>query len=129
MAKAGGGRYFQATSESAILDALRDILIEIQAENSVFAAASLPVSATNRAQNENQVFFGMFRPDGDAKPRWYGNLKRYQVVQNTTTQDLFLGDKNGQDAVAVSTGFFNPCATSFWTVDSGTYWRGRETRQ
>ena len=63
MAKYGGGRYFQATSEEAILNALRQIMIEIQSVNTVFASASLPINATNRSQNENQVFIGMFRPD------------------------------------------------------------------
>ena len=43
------------------------------------ASASLPINATNRSQNENQVFIGMFRPDGGGKPRWYGNLKHYTV--------------------------------------------------
>lgn len=120
MAKVGGGRYYQASSESAILNALREILVEIQAENSVFAAAALPVSATNRAQNENQVFFGMFRPDSEALPRWMGNLKRYQVGKNTAGA-LVLADRDGNDAIA-GTGFFNACASSYWTTDSGTYW-------
>lgn len=120
MAKVGGGKYYQATSESAILNALRGIMVEIQAENSVFAAAALPVSATNRAQNENQVFFGMFRPDGDGAPRWYGNLKRYQIGE-TSTGELILADKDGSNAIA-GTGFFNACAASYWTTDTGTYW-------
>lgn len=120
MAKVGGGRYYQASSESAILNALREILVEIQAENSVFAAAALPVSATNRAQNENQVFFGMFRPDAQGLPRWFGNLKRYQVAKNDAGV-LVLADKDGVDAVA-ATGFFKACSSSFWTSDTGTYW-------
>ncbi|MGE5526847.1 MAG: pilus assembly protein [Rhodospirillaceae bacterium] len=120
MAKVGGGRYYQASSESAILNAMREILVEIQAENSVFAAAALPVSATNRAQNENQVFFGMFRPDAEGLPRWYGNLKRYQVAKNTAGT-LVLADQNGDDAIA-ATGFFKACAASFWTTDTSTYW-------
>jgi type IV pilus assembly protein PilY1 len=120
MAKVGGGRYYHASSEDAITNAMNEILIEIQAENSVFAAAALPVSATNRAQNENQVFFGMFRPDNQGAPRWFGNLKRYQVAKNTAGT-LVLADKNGDDAIA-ATGFFNACSASFWTSDSGTYW-------
>jgi hypothetical protein len=40
MAKFGGGKYFQARNEQAIVDALRQILIEIQSVNSVFASAS-----------------------------------------------------------------------------------------
>ena len=120
MAKHGGGKYFEAKSEDAILNALRDIIVEIQAVNSVFASASLPINATNRSQNENQVFIGMFRPDPDANPRWYGNLKQYQIA--LFGNDAKLADKNNQLAIAATTGFIQPCATSFWTTDSGTYW-------
>ena len=81
MTKYGGGRYFQAKNEQSILDALRTIMIEIQSVNTVFASASLPINATNRSQNENQVFIGMFRPEGSGNPRWYGNLKRYQIAE------------------------------------------------
>ena len=120
MAKFGGGRYFEAKSEDAIIKALREIIIEIQAVNSVFASASLPINATNRSQNENQVFIGMFRPDSDAKPVWYGNLKQFQIA--LFGNDAKLADKDGQQAVAATTGFIQACSTSFWTTDSGTYW-------
>ena len=120
MARVGGGRYFQATSEEAIVNALRQILIEIQSMNAVFASASLPINATNRSQNENQVFIGMFRPDADANPRWYGNLKRYQIA--LFGSEAKLADKNGNEAVSTQSGFILPCATSFWTTDSGNYW-------
>jgi Tfp pilus tip-associated adhesin PilY1 len=120
MAKYGGGRYFSATSENAILNALREILVEIQSVNSVFASASLPINATNRSQNENQVFIGMFRPDPNAKPRWYGNLKRYQV--GLFGNEAKLADKNGAEAVSTATGFVQSCASSFYTTDSGAYW-------
>ena len=120
MAKFGGGRYFEAKNEDAIMKALREIIIEIQAVNSVFASASLPINATNRSQNENQVFIGMFRPDPDAKPRWYGNLKQFQIA--LFGADAKLADKDGQEAIAASTGFIQACASSFWTTDSGNYW-------
>jgi type IV pilus assembly protein PilY1 len=118
MAKYGGGRYFQASSEESILKALRDIMIEIQSVNTVFASASLPINATNRSQNENQVFIGMFRPDPGAKPRWYGNLKRYQIAK--FGEDFKLADASSppQEAVSVATGFIQPCAKSFWTTDT-----------
>jgi Tfp pilus tip-associated adhesin PilY1 len=117
MAKYGGGRYFKASDENAILNALRQILVEIQAVNSVFASASLPINATNRSQNENQVFIGMFRPDSTALPRWYGNLKHYQVA--LFGADAKLADANGAEAIAATTGFVQACATSFYTKDSG----------
>jgi Tfp pilus tip-associated adhesin PilY1 len=122
MAKAGGGKYFAAKDEQAILDALKQIIIEIQAVNTTFASTSLPVNATNRSQNENQVFIGMFRPDPDAKPRWFGNLKRYQLL--SVGSNIELGDVNGKVAVNTLTGFITPCASSYWTTDSGSYWSG-----
>ena len=103
MAKAGGGKYFAAKNQQAILDALNQILGEVLAVNSTFASTSLPVNSTNRSQNQNQVFIGMFRPDPDAKPRWFGNLKRYQLVMDGS--DVKLGDANGQLAVNDNTGF------------------------
>ena len=128
MAKAGGGKYYAAKNEESIVAALKDILIEIQAVNSSFASTSLPVNATNRSQNENQVFIGMFRPDQDAKPRWFGNLKRYQLIDTPTGLDL--GDVAGKRAVNPQTGFVTPCAQSYWTSDSTSsdgksgYWAG-----
>lgn len=123
MAKAGGGKYFAAKNEQAILDALKEIMIEIQAINSAFASTSLPVNATNRSQTENQVFIGMFRPDPVARPRWFGNLKRYKLKANGAEIDL--ADVNGNPAVNNVTGFVTPCAQSYWTADSGSYWSGK----
>ena len=120
MARAGGGKYFTATNKQAIIAALQSIFAEIQAVNSTFASAALPISATNRAQNENQVYIGMFRPDATAHRRWFGNLKRYQFgVFNGYTD---IADINGNQAVSTTTGFITPCATSWWTADSGSYW-------
>ena len=121
MARVGGGKYFAARNEDAIVAALKQIMSEIQAVNTVFASASLPVNATNRAQNENQVFIGMFRPDPSASPRWYGNVKRYQLANFSGVIDL--ADFNGNQAVNLQTGFISECATSWWTSDSGTYWQ------
>lgn len=122
MARAGGGKYFAARNEQAIVDALKEIIIDIKAVNTTFASTSLPVNATNRSQNENQVFIGMFRPDPQAKPRWFGNLKRYQLIDNNGSIDL--GDVGGKVAVNPVTGFVAPCASSYWTFDSGSYWSG-----
>ncbi|HEU4851347.1 MAG TPA: PilC/PilY family type IV pilus protein [Telluria sp.] len=122
MARVGGGKYFAAQSEQAIVNALEAIIGEIMAVNSSFASTSLPVNATNRSQNENQVFIGMFRPDPDAGPKWFGNLKRYQLINQGDA--IELGDVNGALAVNTLTGFLTPCAKSYWTSASGTYWAG-----
>lgn len=120
MAKYGGGQYYAASDETGIANAFKQIFAEISSVNSTFASASLPVNATNRAQNENQVFIGMFRPDPEAKPRWFGNLKRYQLISDGST--VQLGDKDGTAAVNTQTGFILDCVTSYWTSDSSNYW-------
>jgi type IV pilus assembly protein PilY1 len=122
MASAGGGKYFAATNEADLEGALSSIFAEIQAVNSTFASASLPVSATNRALNVNEVYMGIFRPDSRALPRWYGNLKRYKI-KDFGFGDLKLADVNGLDAVNTLNGFITDCATSWWTSDSGRYWK------
>lgn len=120
MANAGGGKYFAAQNEDAILNALRKIVSEIQSVNSVFASSSLPVSVNTQGTYLNQVFIGMFRPDGGGKPRWPGNLKQYQFA--FFADQLKLADKNKVEAVSSITGFMTPCSESFWTTDSGPYW-------
>lgn len=119
MARVGGGKYFRATNEEAIKNALRQIFSEIQSVNSVFASSSLPVSVNTQGTYLNQVFMGMFRPDGGSRPRWFGNLKQYKLKVFDT---LRLADKNGDEAISSTTGFVTPCADSSWTTDSGTYW-------
>lgn len=122
-AKMGGGKYFQVGKQSDIANALGMILAEIQAVNSTFASASLPVNTTNRTQDRNQVFIPMFRPDAQDRPLWMGNLKQYQLISLGGSIDL--GDNSNPPINAVNplTGFLTPCAQSFWTTDSGSYWR------
>jgi type IV pilus assembly protein PilY1 len=121
MAVNGGGDYFAARNKDQLITALKDIVRKILSKNSTFASASLPINATNRSQNANQVYIGMFRPDQDTKPRWLGNLKRYQII-NDATLGLTLGDVLGQPAINTGTGFIDDCAASWYTIDSGDYW-------
>jgi type IV pilus assembly protein PilY1 len=122
-AKQGGGNWQYVSSQSAIVTALLKIFVEIQAVNSTFASASLPVNATNRAQDKNQVFIPLFRPDPNAAPRWMGNLKQYQLI--TSGNSVVLGDSATPPIPALNplTGIPTDCATSFWTTDSGSYWQ------
>jgi type IV pilus assembly protein PilY1 len=110
----GGGRYYQVGTQVAVYNALVRILEQIQAVNSTFASASLPVNATNRAEDQNQVFVPMFRPDATIQPRWFGNLKEYQLINSNGS--IQLGDARGQPAVNLLTGFPTACARSFWTT-------------
>jgi type IV pilus assembly protein PilY1 len=120
IANSGGGSFHSAANADVLLKSLIEIFNEIQSVDSVFAAASLPVSVNARGTFLNQVFMGMFRPDGDAKPRWRGNLKQYQFGLDGVGA-LKLVDATGTSAISASTGFISPSAVSFWTEPS-TFW-------
>jgi type IV pilus assembly protein PilY1 len=79
IAKQGGGLYQEARTSEMIVSAFSNIFNQIRSANSVFASASLPVSANTQGTYLNQVFIGMFRPDGNALPRWIGNLETVSV--------------------------------------------------
>jgi Tfp pilus tip-associated adhesin PilY1 len=126
----GGGGYFAVRSATDILNALSIIFSQIQAVNSTFASASLPVNTTNRTQDRNQVFIPMFRPDPKDNPRWMGNLKQFQLILDPGGSGAIdLGDNSNPPINAVNnqTGFLDPCALSFWTTDSNRYWANDPT--
>lgn len=125
MSAVSGGEYFAVNSGVGggreIQLALSSIFNQMLAADSVFASASLPASTNARGSFKNQVYFGTFRPDQRAAPRWRGNLKQYKFSYDPTTDTLALSDANGNPAVTGATGFFSPSAESYWTTDS-TFW-------
>lgn len=125
MADQSAGTYFdvnsQADAGAQIRKAMTEIFSQIQSVNSVFASVSLPISANAQGTYLDQVFLGMFRPDGAAKPRWNGNLKQYKLAMSGTTLQLQGGD--GQDAIKNTNGYVHECAVSFWTpLTADTEW-------
>ncbi|HEY0684668.1 MAG TPA: PilC/PilY family type IV pilus protein [Steroidobacter sp.] len=123
MALSNGGTYQDVSTNAPDIEkAIREVLTQIQATNSVFASVSLPLSASAQGTYLNQVYVGMFRPDGTAAPRWTGNLKQYKLGYSGT--DLRLQDSLGAPAVDASTGFVQVCSKSFWTKPS-SYWNFR----
>jgi type IV pilus assembly protein PilY1 len=115
IANQGGGSYYEATNADQLTAALNDAFNQMQAVNSVFASASLPVSVNLQGTYQNQVFMGMFRPDADAKPRWVGNMKQYKFGLDNLNK-LFLADSAGNSAISSTTGFINPSAVSYWST-------------
>jgi len=102
---------------TAMIESLKEIITTVAAVNSAFTATTLPVSTTTQGSYLNQLYIGMFRPDGDAKPRWVGNLKQYQLGLGGDG-DVSVVDATGKSALTGGTGFFAPGAISFWTEDS-----------
>ena len=129
MATSGGGKYFEATNKVVLKLAFDTILSEVQSVNTVFAAVSLPVSVSTQGTYLNQVFMGMFRPDGDSLPRWAGNLKQYKM--GFVNGALRLQDADSSPAVSSSgSNFIAECGRSFWTPGLGnrdSYWNLNQT--
>ncbi|MEQ3696608.1 MAG: hypothetical protein ABNH02_06530 [Pseudomonadales bacterium] len=121
IANEGQGSYYTAENATELTEAIKDILNEILAINTAFAATALPVSVNVRGTNLNQVYIGVFRPDAYNRPLWPGNLKMYTLGVDANTNEVQLEDKNGLAAENTASGFINATATSFWSVDSN-YW-------
>ena len=121
MASQSGGEYYNVTSSGTnILNAINAALSQIQSVNSVFASVSLPVSVNTQGTYLNQVYIGMFRPDGEGAPRWKGNLKQYRMA--LVDNGLKLVDARPPapgmpftPAINGQTGFITECARSYWT--------------
>ncbi len=126
MANQGNGKYFavNGANSSNIEAALNQIFQEVQAVNSVYAAAALPVSANVKGTNLNQIYIGVFRPDINKAPGWFGNLKMYKLGLDIATNNLYLADSLGAAAENPTSGFITPSATSFWSTAS-TFWSYR----
>jgi type IV pilus assembly protein PilY1 len=119
----GNGGYFPVTSAGGgaqIADALNQIFAEILAVNSVFASSTLPVSVNVRGAFLNQVYMGVFRPDGNSSPRWPGNVKQFTLAADSSG-NVFLVDKNGVGIENPNNGFIADSAVSFWSTAS-TFW-------
>jgi type IV pilus assembly protein PilY1 len=119
--KGGIGRagYLEVGGDlTAMINGFRDIITSVSATNSVFTATTLPVSTTTQGSYLNQLFIGMFRPDGDAKPRWVGNVKQYKLGM-LDNGDVQVVDARSRPAVMNGgSGFFDPLSESFWSASS-----------
>lgn len=113
-----GGKYFIVNlgDMTALVQALLTVMNEVQAVDSVFSSASLPVSVNTQGTYLNQVYMGMFRPDSKGSPRWMGNLKQYKFKYDELNDTVVLSDSEDQDAISkAKSGFIAPSAKSFWT--------------
>ena len=118
----GGGKYFDTTSTTSLQDALARVLAEIQAVNSVFVSATLPVALNISNTYLNQVYMGLFRPDANVSPRWFGNLKEYKLAYDADEPGSPLVDRNNNDVVSAKTGFIVPTAVE--PLDAQSVQRG-----
>ena len=122
-----GSYYSSAGTLDDLVASFRNFFVSINAANQAFAPSTLAPSASTGGLDINQVYLGMFRPDKN--PRWFGNLKLYQLALNGTNTDgtpnIYLGDSQNPPAdIRSGTGFITDNAISFWTASS-TFWNFR----
>lgn len=122
-ATVGGGYRVAANDFSQLVAAFNQIVSDILAVNSSFAAVTLPLSASKRSEAQNKVFIASFTPDPKRRPRWLGNLKQYKLGFDANG-NVDLVDNNGTKAINPVTGIVADCAESIWTESSGTYFDG-----
>lgn len=120
MATNGGGDVCNATDPASIQACINATFNKILAVNSVFAAVSLPVSSYPQVQNLDQVYLGMFRPDDNGNPRWFGNLKQYKLALDTNGNGTLVDSANAT-AIDPTNGQPFPTDISYWTASSN-YW-------
>lgn len=97
-----------------LISEFEDMFLRVATKDSVFASTALPVATNAQGTFLNQVYVGMFRPDGNFRPRWLGNMRQYQIGFNDKALTLL----DAADKPATSGGFFASTARSFWTTDS-----------
>lgn len=111
----GGGKFYYVDSYQSLQNALNQILLQVVSQNGLFTAPAVTVSAFNRLENLDQVYYALFKPT--TSPRWPGNVKRYRFDANYLNTDGTTGavvDVNGVPAVDPATGGFTPNAQSWW---------------
>lgn len=111
LARLGGGTAYQANNASDLAAAFDKIVQEALATNTTFVNASAPVNSFNRADNLDELYFALFRPNEN--DRWPGNLKRYRLKIDGGTASIV--DADGAAAINPTTGFFRSNSRSFWS--------------
>lgn len=106
-AAAGKGKYYQSNNVTELTQALQEITQTALEKSTTFVAPAVSVSAFNRLQHNNDIYYAPFKPSIDA--RWNGNLKRYKL-----SPDGDILGRNNANAIDENTGAFKTDAYSFW---------------
>lgn len=113
IAQAGGGKFYTATDEDEMLNALLDTLRSVIEKTGSITAPGVAVNQFNRLTHLDQLYYAVFDPD-QGNAHWRGNVKRYRL--NFTDTDAQIVDKNNNPAIDSDT-FFSDEAWSFWSPE------------
>lgn len=107
----GGGKFYQAGDEAALVKALVDTVNSLLDVSGTITAPGVAVNQFNRLTNLDQAFYAVFDPDVQ-RAFWPGNVKRYRL--DIANEALF--DVNGELAVDPATSFFKSGTQSWWST-------------
>ncbi len=100
-----------------LIATLTDIFKQILAVSTTFVAASIPVNSFNRAEVLDNVYLGLFQPNEDARPYWFGNVKKLKIAGLGGSGAVFLADADNDPAIAAD-GRIRFDALTYWTDPS-----------
>lgn len=107
VAKSGKGLFYKADKLVDMRDAIYNAIANTLSVTSTFTMPNVPVSATNRLQDSEDVFLPQFKPE--SLTNWPGNFKRYKL--NDFNQII---DANNNEAIDAN-GFIKKTAKSVWS--------------
>lgn len=112
VAAKGGGKFYSAGDEAALVDALVTTVNDLLDVSGSITAPGVAVNQLNRLNNLDQLFYAVFDPEVQ-RAYWPGNVKRYRL--DIANEDIY--DVNNQRAIDSATSFFKPTAKSWWSLD------------
>jgi len=115
MAKAGNGKFFEASTASDLVSVFNVILNKVKSDPTSFVSPSLATNAFNRLLSRDEIYFGLFTPSFEQA--WPGNVKKYNICVDSST-GCTLGeilDANGNSAIDPSNDKFKSTAQSLWS--------------
>lgn len=114
-----GGRYYPANDASELLAAFQAIVDSASTDfKIVYTSPNIPINTDNVATSGSEIYVPMFKPE--AETLWKGNVKKYRITYNDTTDELDLKDQNSNDVVNSALQFQS--VVDYWndgTADGG----------
>ena len=124
----GGGEYYPASGESALVEAFLSIIKDIDSSARSYAAPVYTVDPSSLLAHSKDIYLPLF--ENTALPRWSGNLKKFKI--NDAGK---IVDKEGDEAVDAN-GVLKATAVDYWadtssalTVDSNPITSGGAASQ
>ncbi len=109
--------YTLSNDPQTLISTLTDIFRNILSVSTTFVAPSVAVNVYNRSQVLNDVFIAMFQVNSNGFPAWPGDIKKFTIGLDPTSQTSQLQDVTGINAVA-SDGRIRYGALSYWTIQA-----------